>query len=94
MRCNAETPAASVRIPAGIEAGRPGLTDPLQNEHGVVHGQAEEHDEHEEGQPIDDVAGGAEGKEVLGPGVLEYRGQDPVGRADRHGVEGHDRGSE
>ena len=65
----------------------PQLAHPAQDEHVVVHREAEEHDEEEDRQPRLDRAVALEPEQALRPAVLEDRDEDAVGGADAEQVE-------
>ncbi len=67
------------------------LLDPADDEHVVVHREAEQDHEQEQRQPGDDASVRVEVQEALEVAVLEDPHEHAVGRADRQQVE-HDRG--
>ncbi len=65
------------------------LLDPAEDEHVVVHREAEQHDEQEERQPGGDRAVRVEPQHPLRPGVLEDEHEQAVGGADGEQVQQH-----
>ena len=63
------------------------LADPAEDEHVVVHRQAEQDDEQEQRQPGRDAADRREPERLLAVAVLEDQRQHAVGRADRQQVQ-------
>ncbi len=66
------------------------LADPAEDQHVVVHREAEQDHEQEERQPGADPSVGVEAEQRLAQPVLEDEDEDPVGGAHREQVE-HDR---
>ena len=63
------------------------LTDPAQHEDVVVHRQPDQHDQHEQRDPVDHEAGAGEVEQPCSPAVLEDQRQQPEGDADRRQVQ-------
>jgi len=70
----------------GVVGGLVALADARQQEHLVVHRQAEHDRQHERRRQRVDVAGRLEAEETVDPAPLEDRDQHPVGGADRQQV--------
>src|SRR4029450_13476652 len=82
-----------------VARGVGGLADPREQEHLVVHGQAEEHREEDDRHRRGDQVRPFQVEQVLEPAPLEHRHHDPVGRADRQqvhhgGIQRHRDGAE
>ena len=79
-----------IALPDRVLRRSPGVVEllhPAEDEDVVVHRQAEQDHEQEEGQPARDRAVRLEAEKPLRPRVLEHGDEDPVCRADRQQVE-------
>ena len=63
------------------------LADPAEHEDVVVHRQPDQHDQHEQRQPVDHEAGAGEVEQPTPPAVLEDQRHHPERGADRGQVE-------
>ena len=72
---------------AGCRAAVVGLPDSAEDEHVVVHREAEQDHEQEDRQPVGDTAVRLEAQQALAPAPLEDGDEHAEGRADREQVE-------